>query len=166
MEIKICNINKSTINKIDQLANEIYGNEKDFRNKFLKTKLEEIAFKKERNQLELQYQSLLNYLIEVIQTHSNIMSELIKGFDIDINKFYSYENICLPLDNSVPVKYSLKDIDYFKPINEKYDYMVEQTLGILDCSNKIFEVVLDKSIIDSSKFKNIQVENMKVEVKK
>lgn len=197
MEIKIRNINEPTVNKIDQLAKELYGNKKGSRGKFLKTKLEEIAFKEERNQLELQYQSLLNHLIEVMQMHSNIMSEIIKEFDIDIDKFYSYENRCLPLDDSISIKDSsndtqstTKDIlirdmdrnlidiidkisskkglsrseyinmylnqiiysDSLKIIDEKYDYLIEQTLGIIDFSNKIFEVVLDKSVIDISKF--------------
>lgn len=197
MEIKIRNINELTVNKIDQLAKELYGNKKGARGKFLNDKLEELAFKEERNQLEIQYQSLLNYLIEVIQIHSNIMGAFIKEFNIDTEQVYSHENNCLPLDSSIPIKYSFNDsksntkdillrnmdsnlIDVIdriasekglnrseyinmylnqilysnslKQIDKKYDYVIEQTLGIINFSNKMFENLIDTSVIDISKF--------------
>ena len=48
--------------------------------------------------------------------------------------------------------------NYVKLVDEKYNNLIEKTLGILDISNRVFKIFCDENIIDISRFYNSEKE--------
>lgn len=86
MDILIRNVDKHISNKIDSLSKqEGYKS----RNDFLAEKIEEIAFKNEKNQLEKEYLNVMNLLTEVIKNYTNILGSFMDQFVIDAEEAYN-----------------------------------------------------------------------------
>lgn len=48
--------------------------------------------------------------------------------------------------------------NYVKLVDEKYNNLIEKTLGILDIANRVFKIFCDENIIDISRFYNSEKE--------
>lgn len=206
MDILLRNINANVVKKIDELAKE----NKVSRGEFLKEELESIAYKKEINELEERYNSLMETLKELIITHTKIMGVFVEeylidpedAFDYDLEEFleeYDLDTFKDEIDDlknkadklsgsKIELDYNLDEnseikirnvpvdvlarideisesrnlsrneflniylrqltySDNLKLVDEKYDYMIEKTLGILHLTDRIMAIFKDENII-------------------
>lgn len=70
----------------------------------------------------------------------NIIDEISKARNISKNEFLNIYLRQLTYSNSL------------KLVDEKYKYMLEKSLGILDFNNRIFKIFYDENIVDISQF--------------
>lgn len=194
MEIKVRCLKADIVNKIDNLSKQ-----KGYksRNEFLAKKIEEIAYENETNQLETDYENLMNSLIEATKNTTKVLSSFIDHYVIDVEEAYSLNINNTNIKNSIQSKVTdlnikedtsrlsikkvpvglinrideickerditrddflakyLSQLTYsssLKLVNEKYEYMAEKVLGVLDFSNRILALFYEENCIDTSSF--------------
>ncbi|WP_343349244.1 hypothetical protein [Terrisporobacter petrolearius] len=192
MDVLIRDVNINTVIKIDNLAKKNGAS----RDKYLCNRLEEIAFENEINELESNYQSLIENLSDITKEHIKILGAFMDEYvidskdaynvniDVDFNKktddllsLKSELNYCskekgelrvrnVPIDvlervleiaNRRGMSISefgniyLRQLTYsskLKLVDEKYNHMIEKTLGVIGFSNRVLKVFQDENIIN------------------
>ena len=153
MEIKVRNIDANIIEKIDILAKE----NKLSREEFLRLKLDEVAYKKEKNELEEKYNLLMENLEEMFITHMKIMGIFIEEylidpeyvFDYDLEDFLDEYNLDTIEDDIHNLKNKPKELTDLQ-IKQNYNLQQKTEIRIrnvpLDVSERIKELAEIKNI--------------------
>lgn len=87
MDILLRNIDVSVVKKLEALAKE----NKLSRGEFIRLKLDEVAYKKEKDELEEKYNLLMENLEEMFITHMKIMGIFVEEYLIDPEYVFDYD---------------------------------------------------------------------------
>ena len=153
MDILLRNIDVSVVKKLEALAKE----NKLSREEFLRLKLDEVAYKKEKNELEEKYNLLMENLEEMFITHMKIMGIFIEEylidpeyvFDYDLEDFLDEYNLDTIEDDIHNLKNKPKELTDLQ-IKQNYNLQQKTEIRIrnvpLDVSERIKELAEIKNI--------------------